>query len=535
VLPGPRDAPARQRTVRDTIAWSYGLLGPEAQRLFRRLAVFVKGWTIEAAETVAGTYGAVIGSLTTLIHHNLVRRNERRGEPRYIMLETIRAFGLAELKISGEEDDVRDSHAAYFHAFISRLDLHHAHPGDASWFEHVAPEEDNLRQTLARLLERGDALALNDLSAALDVFWYTRSQYTEIRFWLEHAVACDEGLPPIVRARSRNDAGYFRAMQGDYAGAEPVITEALEVARTCDDRYVLADALIGASLLAKWQGDPAQAIAFAVECEQVARAIAPVVPNAGQIVGAALGMQADLARLSGDSALAIERHEEAVRLMRASGATWFLSLALVELGLTQVCADDPIGATPHLLEAMALAWGMQAGAVITLERGEDIFFTEDLRGMAAVAAATGQPTAAARLLGAADGLDIANPYAVGAERRTQEPLAWCLAHLANSLDPITLKELRRAGASLTIGQAVALGREVAAIVLGAHGGDLTAGRRAGGGSRSGSSRARHLHCGRADCGRDHGAHFPGTGRAGAAVSTPDRRRDRRASISARAR
>jgi DNA-binding CsgD family transcriptional regulator len=288
-----------------------------------------------------------------------------------------------------------------------------------------------------------------------------------VKFWLEQAIACDEGLPPIVRARSRSDAGYQRAIHGDHAGAEPLIAEALQLARACGDPYLLADALIGAGLLAKRQGDLTRAMAYNEEAERVARAISPDVPNAGQLVGGALSALADIARLSGDHALAITRHEEAVRLQRAFGARWFLSLALVDLGLTQVCADDPIGATPHLLEAMALAWGMQAGAVITLERGEDIFFTEDLRGMAAVAAGTGQPAAAAQLLGAADSLDTFNPFAAGADWRTQEPLAWISAHLADSLDPLALTELRRAGVGLTIAQAVALAREVAAAVLGA--------------------------------------------------------------------
>ena len=98
------------------------------------------------------------------------------------MLETIREFALDRLQECGEEDDARDRHAAFFHRFIADLDLHHALPGEAAWVNPVAAEEDNLRRALTRFAERDEALALNDLSAALDVFWWTRSQMAEARF-----------------------------------------------------------------------------------------------------------------------------------------------------------------------------------------------------------------------------------------------------------------------------------------------------------------------------------------------------------------
>jgi predicted ATPase/DNA-binding CsgD family transcriptional regulator len=468
---GPRDAPDRQHTLHAAIAWSYALLAPEEQTVFRHLAVFAGGWTPEAAAAVCGLpLPTMLDRLNTLVDQSLIvpHQDSPAALPRFTMLETLRAFGLAQLRERGEDDAARDRHAAYFHAFIASLDLHHAMPGGASWFGPVVREEDNLRQALTRFAARGNAFALNDLTAALDLFWLTRSQYAEDRFWLEQAIACDTELPPLVRARSRGDAGFMYTLHGDYAAAAPLLDEALALARAGDDSYLLAEMLISAGNLAQLQGDLVRAQAYAVETERVARAIGPSVPNAVQLAAVALGMQAEIARLSGDRVTAITRYVEGVRLHRLSGGTWFLSLDLIELGLTQVCAGDAMGATAHLVEALARSWRLHEDAVLTHERGEDLFFASALCGLATVAAATGQPRAAARLLGATDALGSRTPSATYAERRNQEPAAWCLDQLRDTLEPPTLAALRQMGRSMTIDQAVALAREVATAVLGAE-------------------------------------------------------------------
>ena len=114
---GGRDLPARQRTMRDAIAWSYDLLSPEEQALFRRLAVFAGGFTLDAAEAVAAPDGslAVLDGVVALVEQSLVRQMPGTDdEPRYRMLETVREFGLERLTSSGDEDEARQRHAEHF-------------------------------------------------------------------------------------------------------------------------------------------------------------------------------------------------------------------------------------------------------------------------------------------------------------------------------------------------------------------------------------------------------------------------------------
>ena len=118
---GPRDLPARQQTLRATIDWSYDLLGPDEQALFARLAVFVGGCTLEAAEAVCGGDGLLTG-LSTLIDNSLLRQEEQPdGEPRFTMLETIRAYALERLEASGEAEEIRRRHAEHFLAVAEQI------------------------------------------------------------------------------------------------------------------------------------------------------------------------------------------------------------------------------------------------------------------------------------------------------------------------------------------------------------------------------------------------------------------------------
>ena len=156
---GGRDLPARQRTMRDAIAWSYDLLAPEEQALFRRLAVFAGGFTLDAAEAVAAPGAAlpVLDGVVALVEQSLLRQMPGLDdEPRYQMLETVREFGLERLAAAGEADEVRQRHARHFLMLAERRVHGMQLFMDLESLTRVAPEQDNVRLALAWFDDHGE-------------------------------------------------------------------------------------------------------------------------------------------------------------------------------------------------------------------------------------------------------------------------------------------------------------------------------------------------------------------------------------------
>ena len=177
---GPRDAPARQRTLRDAIAWSHDLLEGDEPTLFRRLAVFSGGWTLEAAEAVVSDDGAldVFTGITALADKSLVRPVATTGpDPRFGMLETIREFGLEQLTASGEIDTTRRRHAEYLVAFSEALSADLFRATEPELLERLAAEHDNVRAALVWLEQQGDEEAMIRLAAGLGWFWFVRVRH----------------------------------------------------------------------------------------------------------------------------------------------------------------------------------------------------------------------------------------------------------------------------------------------------------------------------------------------------------------------
>lgn len=189
----PRDLPARQRTIHVAIAWSYDLLEPEEQALFRRLCVFVGGCTLAAVEAVcAEAEGgpAVLPGLAALVDKSLIRRWESPAsedgddEPRLGLLETIRAFGLEKLVEEGEAAEVRRRHAAYYLALAEQANAQARGPDQRRWLALLERDHDNMRAALQWLLESGEVAGAQRLAGALWHFWLVRGHLSEGRRWL---------------------------------------------------------------------------------------------------------------------------------------------------------------------------------------------------------------------------------------------------------------------------------------------------------------------------------------------------------------
>ena len=240
-----RDAPERQQTMRDAIAWSYGLLTTQEQTLFRRLGVFVGGFTIEATEAVSdGMEMDVLETLGSLVDKSLVRQvATEAGEPRFRMLEIVREFALDELIRSGEEDSVQRAHATYFCALAERAEPELRGPDQVPWIDRLEAELPNLRAALAWSMSGGETGTGLHIAGALYWFWFLRNQdMSEGQGWFERAQAAGRE-PPNVAGKVALGAALLAWRRGDYETARLRGVEALHLFEVAGDRWSIAMAI----------------------------------------------------------------------------------------------------------------------------------------------------------------------------------------------------------------------------------------------------------------------------------------------------
>ena len=330
---GSRDAPARHQTLRDTIGWSFDLLGDDEQTLFRRLSVFTGGCTLDAVEKVCGGDLETIG---TLVDESLIRSD---GE-RFSMLETIREYATEALDASAEAGDVRREHAAHY--------LHIAQAGDRSL---VQAEHDNLRAALRFSLDTGDAATALELCALLWRFWFERGYLSEGRLWLDEALAASVEAS-LARARALCGNGVLAHYQGDYDRAEQLCREALELSRSLEDATGVAEAYTGIALVRRTRGDTAEA-------ETLFREALAVYEDLGEEGGIArtldrLGINLVVA---GDLDRARPLFERSLALQRQLGDSHGIALGLYGLAVTRpagahVAAQDQAAESLDILRAI---------------------------------------------------------------------------------------------------------------------------------------------------------------------------------------
>jgi predicted ATPase len=257
---GPRDLPARQQTMRDTIAWSYDLLDPAEQQLFTHLSVFAGGATLEAAEQVAGSQDELIESLAD---KSLIQLTG--DEPRIRMLQTIRDFGLERLAESPERQVIGQRHAAYFLALAEESEQPLAGKDQARWLDRLEREQANLRAATDWLRDEGRLEEALRLGGALWRFWWLRGDIDEGRHQLEPLLAQTTAVAPAVRAKALNGAGVLAECQGDWDTATRFHQESLEISRRIGDQHSVAWSLNNLGVVAISQGDYTRAQALLEE------------------------------------------------------------------------------------------------------------------------------------------------------------------------------------------------------------------------------------------------------------------------------
>ena len=333
---GPRSLPVRQQTLRSTIQWSYDLLEPQEQALFHLLSVFVGGWTLEAAEALCQGVGQadldVLNSLSALLDNSLIQSSEEEAEePRFLMLQTVREFGLERLTASGELERTRVAHAHYFLALAEQAEPELHGSNQARWLARLEHEHDNLREALEWALEKGRDKQVTErveigmrLSAALKQFWLILGHYREARTFLERALALSEGVHPAVRARVLRAIASVADFQGDIDRIEVVAKLSLVLSRELDDTCGIAESL-GALAAAAWlRGKIVEAVSLHEEQVRLLRQVG----EPGEIADALFDWAEQVSSL-GEYARGQALFEEALALFRQAGNELWVGGTLV--------------------------------------------------------------------------------------------------------------------------------------------------------------------------------------------------------------
>ena len=376
---GPRDLPERQRTLRDTIDWSYDLLSDGERTLFARLSVFVGGRTLDAIERICDPDGEfdVLELVASLIDKSLLRHAVGSdGEPRFTMFQTVHEYAGERLLASPEAAQVRERHALYYLDLVERSVGELRGPQQETWLHTLDDEHHNIRAALAWADEQSDAEHLLRLLYGLWGYWAFRGYFAEAEQWNERGLLRDYDANPDVLARALWGAGNVFQARGDlqrarevweralavtraaeddegigtvlrslgtleligsnYEGARNLYEEALALFRGLDDRTGIAQVLLGLGVVARFQGDFEASIGLLEEARDRAR-------DLGDEDGAAratlnLGVAH---RDRGDAQLAIRPIREAIDIWQRLGSRWDLIDCMEDWGALQVLLGQP--------------------------------------------------------------------------------------------------------------------------------------------------------------------------------------------------
>jgi predicted ATPase/DNA-binding CsgD family transcriptional regulator len=487
---GARDLPLRQQTLRNTIAWSYQLLDAQEQRLFRALSVFVGGCTLEAIEAVnAGMTDEaepVLDAVASLIDKSLLQQVEHEEEqPRFVMLETIREYGLERLEASGEAEAMRRQHATYYLQVALESFPKIDSAEQFTWIKRLEADHDNLRAALRWTLERQEAQMGLLLAGLLGAgFWLSCNHEREGGSWLAQVLAQPGAeVRTLARAKALRGLGLLLWAQGDFPEAQRVLEESVSISREIGaaGTFDLAGALHTLAHVALEQGRLGDSRELAGESLRLY-----------QELGVAWGVAKALWCLGkataelGDPDAARPLLEESAALLRVIGDKLKLALPIDALGQVALQQGDYAGAQTYFEEALSVARETgykqftadalahlgtvalrmgeyhksllfyQQSLVLNQEQGYKEGIVEDLAGLAEMASLLGQPERAVRLLGAVEALREASgirlsPLRLAEYERTMEGIH---AQLDEAVFAVAWKEGRATPLEQLVAQAV---------------------------------------------------------------------------------
>jgi predicted ATPase/class 3 adenylate cyclase len=469
---GRRDAPARQRTLRATIDWSYGLLTPSQRALHSSLAVFAGGSALSSIERVCGaTTDDLLGDLAALVDLNLLRRSPRpSSDPRFAMLATIREYAVQVLEHDGRLEPARSAHLRHFLSLAEEAEAGFEGDEQTAWLERMERELDNVRAALDFAFASGRTELGLRIAAALSRIWRARGHVSEARRWLAEGLAQSDGVTAEVRARALWAAARQAMAQSAGDDAKALVEQALPLFRELGWQREVVFALSELALIVL-DRDVTEAQAIAEDAVSQARRLGD--PRA---ISGALNTLASCAARGGDHERAVALQEEALTLRRALGDRLLIVDSAYNLGEAAFFQGDAPRAQSLLEEAIALAGELgerphiaaatcllgelalregdltRAGELLRksltmyVELEDERTCAECLCALAGVAAAEGAPEQAARLWGAADALRADAPL----RAHELEIVERFGPALAAALAEARIQELRGEGANASL-------------------------------------------------------------------------------------
>ena len=396
---GARDLPERQQTLQGAIAWSHDLLEESEKVLFRRLSVFSGGCSLEAAEEVCNTEADleidVLDGIGSLVDKSLLRQEEVEGEARFVMLGTVREYGLERMSESGEEEALRRYHANFFLSLTEEEELRKL--DEVVRLDRMEVENNNIRAMLEWTLESGEVEEGLRSAVVLIEFWTGRGYISEGLEWLEKLLAAslllegseESGVSTSVRARGLHMAGYLVWIMGDYVRAKLLLEEGLTLFRKEKDKKGIAGSLIYLGFLSLLQGDYGGAEVLSQEGLSIRRELGykPEIQTALRLLGQVEENQGNYSR-------ATAHFEESLALGRELGSQFGMAFSLSGLGRVAYLQGDYGKAAVMFEESLSLfqELGNKPGSAGLLE------------GIAMVAVTQEQPEKASRLFGAGEAL-----------------------------------------------------------------------------------------------------------------------------------
>ena len=390
-----RDLPARQRTLRGAIGWSWDLLNESEKRLFTRFAVFVAGARLPQIEEVSGE-GDVLDVLSGLVEHSLVRQSAVDGEPRFRLLSTIREYALERLTQSGDRNEIATRHARAYVALAEEAQPNLQTANQKGWLDRLEEEHDNLRAALESSISQSRPEEAMRLCFALWRFWQFRGHLLEGAKWCERMLAVSaESVPPLIRMRALEAAGGIAYWRADFTVAIAAYTQARDISLEHGDDSAQANAIYNLSFS---QGVSRSNIALAVTLLREALERWERIGDEAGVARASWGLGSYL-QLAGRGLTpppvleeALRFAEDALRVHRRLGNLFDVAWDLHLVGAVEMKLDRFQASRRHLNEALALfreANDLSGFALVASDLGE-------------LAAAEGQAERQATLVGIAD-------------------------------------------------------------------------------------------------------------------------------------